>query len=226
MPTMNWLKQEFGYGYDSGNVTSFFANRIRRDEEKRIGGSYRRVFNEAIRPYVKSNSHVLELGPGKGSWSRSIMQLIPEGTLTTVDFQDVTQWLQPENYDSRMLCNQVTDNTFSCIEDHSKHFFWSMGVLCHNNQTHIREILTNSLWKVKRGGYACHQFADWKKLEAYGWKNGGVPEDFKDKNDDEIWWPRNDTKTMAQIASDAGWHVKVADLGILKRDGLMLLQRI
>ena len=75
MPTIDWLKQEFGYGYDSGNVTSFFANRVRRNEEKRIGGSYRRVFKEAIRPFVKSDSNVLELGPGKGSWSRSIMNL-------------------------------------------------------------------------------------------------------------------------------------------------------
>lgn len=226
MPTMNWLKKEFGYGYDSGNVTSMFANRVRRDEEKRIGGSYRKVFNEAIRPYVKENSDVLELGPGKGSWSRSIMSLVTKGTLTTVDFQDVTEWLEPENYNGRMQCNQVNDNTFSCIEDHSIDFFWSMGVLCHNNQTHIREILTNALWKVKRGGYACHQFADWNKLEAYGWAKGGVPENFKDQPDDEIWWPRNDTESMAQIAADAGWHVKVADLGILKRDGLMLLQRI
>ncbi len=43
MPTIDWLKQEFGYGYDSGNVTSFFASRVRRSEEKRIGGSYRKV---------------------------------------------------------------------------------------------------------------------------------------------------------------------------------------
>jgi hypothetical protein len=154
------------------------------------------------------------------------MELIPKGSLTTVDYQDVTEWLKPENYDGRMQCNQVFDNTFSCIDDDSKGFFWSMGVLCHNNQTHIREILTHSLAKVKRGGYACHQFADWKKLEAYGWKKGGVPSDFQHQADDDIWWPRNDTESMAQMATDVGWHVKVADLGLLKRDGLMLLQRV
>ena len=226
MPTINWLKKEFSYGYDSGNVTSFLPNRVRRSEEKRIGGSYRQVFNQAIRPFVKDHSNVLELGPGKGSWSRSIMELIPKGSLTTVDYQDVTEWLKPEIYDGRMQCNQVFDNTFSSINDDSKGFFWSMGVLCHNNQTHIREILAHSLTKVKRGGYACHQFADWKKLEAYGWEKGGVPTDFQNQPDDEIWWPRNDTESMAQMATDVGWHVKVADLGLLKRDGLMLLQRV
>ena len=151
MPTINWLKKEFGYGYDSGNVTSMFANRVRRDEEKRIGGSYRKVFNEAIRPYVKANSDVLELGPGKGSWSRSIMSLVTNGTLTTVDFQDVTEWLKPENYNGRLQCNQVSDNTFSCVEDHSIDFFWSMGVLCHNNQTHICLLYTSPSPRDQRG---------------------------------------------------------------------------
>jgi len=226
MPTMNWLKAEFGYGYDSGNVTAIFANRVRRSEERRIGGSYRKVFKEAISPLIKSDSDVMELGPGKGSWSRSILAAIPNGTLTTVDFQDVTSWLKPERYSGRLKCHQVKDNSFECIEDHSVDFFWSMGVLCHNNQDHIREILKNSLWKVKRGGYACHQFADWKKLEAYGWHKGGVPTEFQDKPDEEIWWPRNDTQSMSRIAADVGWHVKVADLGILKRDGIILLQRI
>ncbi len=226
MPTINWLKSEFDYGYDSGNVTAFFANRVRRREERRIGGSYRKVFKEAVQPFIKSDSAVMELGPGKGSWSRSILDIVQEGSLTTVDFQDVTPWLRPQQHGGRLKCHQVTDNSFECIDDHSIDFFWSMGVLCHNNQGHIREILENSLWKVKRGGYSCHQFADWKKLDSYGWHKGGVPEEFKRKPDDEIWWPRNDTETMSKIATDAGWHVKVADLGILKRDGLMLLQRI
>jgi len=225
MPTLDWLKKEFSYGYDSGNVASFFPNRVRRSEEKRIGGSYRQVFNEAIRPFVNADSNVMELGPGKGAWTRSIMKLIPEGTLQTVDFQDVSKWLEPERYQGRLTCHQVADNAFSCIEDESIDFFWSMGVLCHNNNQHIRQLLTNSLSKVKSGGYACHQFGDWGKLEQYGWKKGGVPTNFQELPDDEIWWPRNTTQAMEKMATDAGWKISVRDFGILKRDGLMLLQK-
>ena len=52
MPTLDWLKREFDYGYDSGNILSLFPNSIRRREEKRIGGSYRHVFYKAIFSYI------------------------------------------------------------------------------------------------------------------------------------------------------------------------------
>ena len=74
MPTISWLKKEFDYGYDSGNVLSLLPNRVRRSEEKKIGGSYRRVFNVAVKPHVNPDSKVMELGPGNGSWSRAHSQ--------------------------------------------------------------------------------------------------------------------------------------------------------
>lgn len=225
MPTLNWLKKEFDYGYDSGNVASLIPNRIRRSEESKIGGSYRKVFQRGIKPFLKPDSQVLELGPGRGAWSRSILNLIPQGRLQTVDFQDVRQWLSPQRYDQRLVCHQVTDNTFGCIENESIDFFWSMGVLCHNNQTHVREILTSAFEKLRPGAHSCHQFADWKKLNQYGWQRGGVPEEFQQMNDDEIWWPRNSTQDMVAIAESIGWEVVQKDLGLLRRDGLILLRK-
>ncbi len=225
MPTISWLKSEFGYGYDSGNVTSIIPNRVRRNEEKKIGGSYRRVFYDAIKPNLRPDSQVMELGPGRGAWSRAILGSIPEGKLTTVDFQDVGEWLEPEKYNGRLECLQVFDNTFSPVDDDSIDFFWSMGVLCHNNQDHVSEILTSAISKMRPGAHACHQFADWKKLDRFGWGRGGVPKEFRELNDDEIWWPRNSTAEMVSLAETAGWQVVKADMGLLRRDGMILLKR-
>ena len=94
MPTLNWLKEEFGYGYDSGNVLSWIPGRVRLAEERRSGGSYRRIFKKALAPYLQADSKVLELGPGRGSWSRAILTHVSNGELHTVDFQDVSQWLR------------------------------------------------------------------------------------------------------------------------------------
>jgi SAM-dependent methyltransferase len=225
MPTISWLKKEFDYGYDSGDVLAVFPNRIRRSEEKKIGGSYRKVFQRAVRPHLKQDSVVLELGPGNGSWSRAILKHIPHGRLITVDYQDVTDWLKPEVYEGRLVCHQVTDSTFSCIEDDSIDFFWSMGVLCHNNQAHIKDIMRNALRKLRPGGAACHQYADWNKLSDYGWDRGGVPSEFQSLDDDEIWWPRNSQEEMSRIAQNCGWQVESADLGLVDRDSIILLRR-
>lgn len=225
MPTSEWLRHEFSYGYESGNILSVIPNRRRYKEEKRIGGSYRKVFHKAVVPFIKPDSVVLELGPGKGSWSRAVLRYIPNGRLHVVDFQDVERWLKPEKYNGRLVCHKVSDNSFSCLEDECFDFFWSFGVLCHNNVEHIREILHNSLPKMKIGAFAVHQYGDWDKLEVFGWKKGTIPIRFKHLPDHDTWWPRNNQNTMCDVARTAGWKVVRPDLELVKRDSIILLQR-
>lgn len=224
MPTQDWLREEFSYGYDSGDVLSLFPNAVRRSEEKIIGGSYRRVFLKAAAPYLRRNSVVLELGPGKGSWTRAILKRIPQGELQVIDFQDVHQWLQPENYRGRLITHQVTDNSFDCVPDNYFDFFWSFGVLCHNNVEDIEKILANALPKMKQGAYAVHQYGDWNKLDVFGWNQNNISIQFKDLPDDEIWWPRNNPKMMTETATRAGWTVVTPDLNLVKRDSIIVLR--
>jgi SAM-dependent methyltransferase len=225
MPSLEWLRKEFSYGYDSGNVLSVVPNLRRFREERAIGGSYRQVFLQAVLPYLKPDARVLELGPGRGSWSRAILKYIRMGELHTVDFQDVTPWLQPEKYGGRLICHQVTDNRFDFLPEDYFDFFWSFGVLCHNNLIDVETILRGVLPRMRPGGYAAHQYGDWEKLDKFGWERGRVPLEFKSQSDEEIWWPRNDRISMTRVASRAGWDVVVDDLGVVSRDGLIVLRR-
>lgn len=225
MPTLEWLRKEFSYGYTSGNVLSLFPDARRMHEERRAGGSYRKLFFQGVVPYLHRNSVVLELGPGRGSWSKAILQYIPEGVLHVVDFQDVSAWLKPEQYHGRLICHRVQDNSFDCLQDNTFDFFWSFGVLGHHGVPQIKEVLRHSLPKVKIGGIAVHHYADWDKLEAFGWEKGTVPREFKILPDDEIWWPRNNKTLMSSVAAEAGWTVLCPDLGVIKRDGIIVLKR-
>lgn len=224
MPTRSWLQREFSYGYDSGDVLSWIPGRIRFSEERKSGGSYRQVFNKAIRPYLHPSSRVLELGPGKGSWSRAILKFIPDGELHTVDFQDVTQWLSPNTYTGRLICHHVQDNSFKELPNEYFDLFWSFGVLCHNDSASIMEILHSARRTMKRGGVSIHQYGDWIKLEQFGWSRGGVPHAFKTQSDQNIWWPRNDQQAMTKLAVEAGWDVLCGDLDLLQRDSLIFLR--
>lgn len=85
MPTIDWLKSEFDYGYNSGDILAPNPTPERLDEESRVGGSYRELFLRGCFPYIVPDSRVLELEPGRGSWSRAILNSIPRGTLHTVD---------------------------------------------------------------------------------------------------------------------------------------------
>ncbi|NEQ97123.1 MAG: class I SAM-dependent methyltransferase [Cyanothece sp. SIO2G6] len=225
MPTIDWLQREFSYGYSSGDILSDAGDPVLLKEEQVVGGSYRDIFMEAIATYLRPDSRVLELGPGRGSWSRAILKYIPNGKLHTIDFQDVSQWLDVDQYGGRLTCHTVTENSFACVADDTFDFFWSFGVLCHNNVEQIEQILGNALNKVKVGGIAIHQYADWSKLDDFGWERGNVPKSFQDLPDDEIWWPRNNRATMVAISHRAGWDVLDPDLGLLERDSMVKLQR-
>jgi hypothetical protein len=224
MATLSWIKSSFSEGYRSGNILSRIPDLVRFKQEQLIGGSYRKLFYQAILPHIKSDSMVLEIGPGRGSWTKAIIKFLPNGQITTVDFQDVQPWLKPEKYQGRLICIQVADNSFQAILENHFDFAFSIGVLCHHNQADIKEILVNTLSKMKRGGIALHHYSDWNKLEKYGWKKGKVPLDFKKKPDNEIWWPRNNKNIMAELAQQAGWTVLNDDIDLVKRDSIILLK--
>ena len=226
MPTLDRLRKLFPKGYNSGDVLSRIPGLRRIIEEVRIGASYREVFFRAVVPYITSDSKVLELGPGSGSWTRAILKYVPRGEVHTVDFQDVRGWIRPTPGSGRLVCYQLSDNSFAGVPDATFDFFWSFGVLCHNNAEHIREIFRNVLPKMKPGAYAAHEIGDWDKLDKLRWGlRWGVPARFKKLPDDAIWWPRNSAEQTGRIALEEGWQVIERDLGVLRRDSLCVLRK-
>ena len=126
----------------------------------------------------------------------------------------------------RLVCYQLSDNSFADVPDATFDFFWSFGVLCHNNAEHIREIFRNVLPKIKPGAHAAHEIGAWDKLDQLGWGlRWGVPARFKTLPDDAIWWPRNSAEETCKIALEEGWQVIERDLGVLRRDSLCVLRK-
>jgi len=222
------LKRLFSDGYDSGDVLSRLPNRTRRHEEKLLGGSLRRLFVKAVQPHLRPGSTVMELGPGKGSWTRALLKSVPGGQVHVLDYHNVAEWLRPERYDGRLVCHQVEDNSFASVRDDTFDFFFSFGVLCHNTKGQIGEIMRHSLPKMRPGALAVHQYGDWEKLEGLGWEDDrhGVPVAHKGLPDDHEWqfWPENHPAQMSRVCEDAGWTVEEADLGLFRRDSVIRLR--
>ena len=226
MPTYEALKKLFPNGYNSGDVLATSPSPRRLIEEIRCGANYREVFLKGVEGYLRPDFKVMELGPGNGSWSRPVLQRIYDGELHAVDMHDVSKWIKPKPGSGKLVCYQVSDNSFSQLPDSYFDFFFSFGVLCHNNAEHRSEILANSLKKMKPGALAWHMIGDWKKLEALNWAiRYGVSSKFKDMSDDEIWWPRNDADSFCAAAEAAGWEVVEKDLNLIKRDSICVLRR-
>ena len=218
----------FSAGYDSGDILSWIPDRRRRHEEGLIRGSYRRFFMRGVRPHLREDSIVMELGPGTGSWTRALLKYVPRGEVHALDYVDAAAWLRPERYDGRLAFHRTQDNSFSSVPDASFDVFFSFGVLCHNRAPEIAEIMASALPKMRPGGVAIHQYGDWEKLHRLGWQDDrhGVPPFNRDLDDEHEWnfWPRNDQATMTTICREAGWIVEQADLALFERDSVILLR--
>jgi phospholipid N-methyltransferase len=226
MPTLDWLQREFCYGYSSGDVSTDKPDFERAREEKKIGGSYKTIVDSLLRPLIKPNHNVLELGPGRGSWSRAILKLLgAEGSLTTVDFQDVSKWIDPHSHHATITHYQVRATDYACLNNDKYDFFFSFGVLCHNNIENIYRILDESYSKLRGQAILVHQYSDWDKLEKYGWEKGEIPFHFKGKRDAEIWWTRNNQKTMQTVLESIGYRILSIDVNLVQRDSIFIAQK-
>jgi len=216
------MKDAFASGYSSGDILSAADPRT-AGEEAATRASYRAIVEQAIYPYLTPSSRIFELGPGHGSWTRAMLSYIPQGELHSVDIVDVRPFLKPEDYGGRLICHQVEDNRFDCLPARHFDFFFSFGVLCHNNITQISTILANALPKMRSGGHAVHQYGDWDKVDRIGWEECNLA-GAKAADPETNFWPENNPRMMSNAARESGWIVVQADLGLMGRDSVVLLR--
>src|SRR4051812_11329072 len=95
-------------------------------------------------------------------------------------------------YRNKLICDTVAANDYARLPDDYFDFFFSFGVLYHQNRTDQLVVLREALAKMRPGGPALHQYADWRKLDEFKWDKGGPPACFENMPDEHIWWPRND----------------------------------
>jgi len=218
MATIAELKTKFRDGYSSGDILSVDPDELRARRERTSGCDYLEIFHKAIAPHIAGKSQVLEIGPGRGSWTKSMLSFNPECTVHALDFLDLTQFFPEDLYDGRLKLVRIQGNTFKEVPNDHFDFFWSFGVLCHCEMPHVQRILERSLMKVKPGCSAIHQHGEWGKTDRYEKGLAAGKPWIK-------WWPRNTTANMVKMAKAAGWEVVEPDMGLIDRDGLIHLRR-
>ena len=173
-------------------------------------------------PSYTQTRRVLELGAGSGSWTRAILAYVSEGEVHAVDFQDIRQWINPSEYEGRLICYQVNDFDLTALPDAYFDIFFSFGVLCHHTVEQIRAVLKAALPKMRRGGIGVHEYAETNKFYRSG-RIMAFP-DLMTAEPEKSWWPPNSLEAMAATAEAAGWTVIEADMELFERDGMALLK--
>ena len=120
-----------------------------------------------IKPYVTEKSRVLEIGPGRGPWTKCFVEQKAK-EIWALDalsaehngFWDYVQRRENIHY------FQVNDNTCSMVPDESIDFFFSFGCFCHLSPGSINDYMTYVYEKMRPGAHGFFMFADYDKYNS------------------------------------------------------------
>lgn len=125
------------------------------------------VYRFCVKPWITGDTRVLEIGPGRGAWTKTMLPAREIWCLDAVSAEKNRFWEHVgEEHRSRIKYIQVDD--FSCKalpDDYFDHLF-SFGVFCHISWEGQCEYYRNLFPKMKRGAHGMIMFADFDK---YNW---------------------------------------------------------
>ena len=120
-----------------------------------------------IRPYVKPDSVVIEIGPGRGAWTKSIAELNPRHVyaVDAASTEHTGFW----NYlGKRPNVDYIVASDFALtgIPDNSADYFFSFGCFCHLRPEMCEAYIGSLARKMKSGAQGFLMIADYDKFNA------------------------------------------------------------
>ncbi len=123
------------------------------------------TYLKCIKPYIKDDTVVLEIGPGKGAWTKTMLpakKIVVMDALSAEhnDFwnfigkQPNVEYIQVTDF----LCSQLPENFFN--------YMFSFGCLCHISFDGITEYAKNIFPKLKSGCNCFWMIADYDKVNS------------------------------------------------------------
>jgi len=118
-----------------------------------------------IKPYVRGDSVVLEIGPGRGAWTRAFLHAKEIWCLDALSAENNNFW----NYVGQapqVKYFQVTDFSCSMVPENAIDYFFSFGCFCHVSFAGVTEYMKNLRTKLKDRAHCFIMVADFKKYNA------------------------------------------------------------
>ncbi|MGD1062628.1 MAG: class I SAM-dependent methyltransferase [Terracidiphilus sp.] len=125
------------------------------------------IYSACIRPYITSDTVVLEVGPGRGAWSKTFLRRNCR-KLYAIEVADAehTHFWDYIGEDRRVEYIVVDDLSLPGVPDDAIDFFFSFGVFCHLRPEMCEEYLQSIFRTMKHGSRGFLMIADFDKYES------------------------------------------------------------
>ena len=180
------------------------------------------TYLRCIKPYVNATTVALEIGPGRGAWTRA---LLPAKEVYALDAlpESHNRFYEYLDHPQHVKYFQVQD--FRCTELPDDHFtyMFSFGCLCHVSFEGISQYALNTYAKLKHGSDCFWMIADYDKYNLA--VTHLTKRQYKQLDPDESqepaasgrWYHAGTARTCAML-QQAGYRIVDPDVGTILRD--------
>ena len=125
------------------------------------------AYQVCIRPFITPDTVALEIGPGRGTFTRGLVPAREVWCLDALDAEHNQFWEHVgDAARDHVFYHQVNDFSCSVLPDNHFDFIFSFGVFCHITAEGQRAYYRNLFAKAKPGAQAMIMFADFDKFNA------------------------------------------------------------
>jgi len=123
------------------------------------------VYQACVRPHINSRTVALEIGPGRGAWTKA---LLPSKEVWCLDAKSreengIDSYL---GYPQNLIYHKVSSFSCDMLPDDEFDYLFSFGCLCHVPWNGVMAYARNIFPKLKSGAHAYWMVADYDKRNA------------------------------------------------------------
>jgi hypothetical protein len=206
------------------------------------------IYQACVRPYVTPSTVVLEIGPGRGAWTKGMLPATEIWCLDALPADHNCFWeYLGQEHRHKIRYIQVSD--FSCrdLPENYFDFIFSFGTFCHISWEGQCAYYRNLYPKAKAGATAMVMIADFDKYNAayrnvnklrtvrIGWQGllrsarfnarvvqrrltGKLEQDKSDTTIAPGKWYHAGVERTCRFLTSIGWEVVNPDVGLIPRD--------
>ena len=187
------------------------------------------VYLTCIKPYVSEDTVALEIGPGRGAWTRALLKAKEIWCLDAVSAKDNRFWEYVGRI-PKVKYSQVVDFSCNTLPDDKFDYLFSFGVFCHISFDGIQAYMENLYPKLKEGADCFVMIADYNKYNsAYANMQGAERVPVLNTNEDQVirpgrWYHAGREQTCNMLV-ETGYKIVDEDVGALHRDVIIHFQK-
>jgi hypothetical protein len=125
------------------------------------------IYRYCIRPYIQSDTVAVEIGPGRGAWTRAMLPGKEIWCLDALSAEHNHFWQYVgEQHRDKIHYHQVSDFECSVLPDNHFDYLFSYDTFCHISPHGRKAYLRNLFPKMKPGAHAFVMIGDFDKYNA------------------------------------------------------------